>query len=162
VADWWLSYSYIYIYFRTHKTGNVSSKPEHRGSLRLAWTVNKYQGIFSLILLSNTQCVKRRCGRSYEACYFFRKFFFSTAKQPPRGPRPPIIEVSRLHSLTHHTQQDSSGRVIRPTHIPLSDNKQNSQETDTHAPGGIRTRNPSKRAAADTRLRRRGQWDRCS
>jgi hypothetical protein len=29
-----------------------------------------------------------------------------------------------------------------------------------HAPGGIRTRNPSKRAAADPRLRPRGHWDR--
>jgi hypothetical protein len=29
-----------------------------------------------------------------------------------------------------------------------------------HAPGGIRPHNPSKRAAADPRLRRRGHWDR--
>jgi hypothetical protein len=31
-------------------------------------------------------------------------------------------------------------------------NKQHSQETDIHAPGWIRTRNPSKRVAADLRL----------
>ena len=31
---------------------------------------------------------------------------------------------------------------------------------DIHAPGVIRTRNPSKRAAADPRLRPHGQWDR--
>jgi hypothetical protein len=31
-----------------------------------------------------------------------------------------------------------------------------SQQTDVHAPGGIQTRNPSKRAAADPRLRPRG------
>ena len=37
---------------------------------------------------------------------------------------------------------------------------QHSQETDTHAPGGIRTRNPSKQAAADLHLRPRGHWDR--
>jgi hypothetical protein len=30
--------------------------------------------------------------------------------------------------------------------------------TDIHAPGSIRTRNPSKRAAADPRLRLRGHW----
>jgi len=35
-----------------------------------------------------------------------------------------------------------------------------SQETDTHGAGGIRTRNPSKRTAADPRLRPLGQWDR--
>jgi hypothetical protein len=33
-------------------------------------------------------------------------------------------------------------------------------ETDIHAPGGIRTHDPSKRAAADPRLRPRGHWDR--
>jgi len=32
-------------------------------------------------------------------------------------------------------------------HRPLPDNIQNSQETEAHAPGGIRTHNPSKRAA---------------
>ena len=32
--------------------------------------------------------------------------------------------------------------------------------TNIHAPGGIRTRNPSRRAAADPRLRPLGHWDR--
>ena len=32
--------------------------------------------------------------------------------------------------------------------------------TNIHAPGGIRTRNPSKRSAADPRLRPLGHWDR--
>ena len=36
----------------------------------------------------------------------------------------------------------------------------NSQETDIHTPVGIRTNNPSKRAAAYPRLRPRGYWDR--
>jgi hypothetical protein len=35
-----------------------------------------------------------------------------------------------------------------------------SQQTNIHAAGGIRTRNPSKRSAADLRLRPRGHWDR--
>ena len=35
---------------------------------------------------------------------------------------------------------------------------QHSQETDIHAPGGIRTHNPSKRAAEDPRLRPHGHW----
>jgi len=50
---------------------------------------------------------------------------------------------------------DSSGREISPTQRPLPDNKQHSQETHIHAPGGIRIRNPSKRAAACLRLRPR-------
>jgi hypothetical protein len=39
-------------------------------------------------------------------------------------------------------------------------NTQHSQYTNIHAPNGIRTRNPSKRAAADRRLRPHGYWDR--
>ena len=55
---------------------------------------------------------------------------------------------------------DSSGRGIgtsqRPlfdntqhSQQPLLDNRQHSQQTDTHAPGGIRSRNPNNRAAAE-------------
>jgi len=40
------------------------------------------------------------------------------------------------------------------------DTTQLSQEIDIDEPGGIRTRNPRKRAAADLRLRRGGRWDR--
>ena len=36
----------------------------------------------------------------------------------------------------------------------------NTYNTNSHAPGGIRTRNPSKRSAVDTRLRPLGHWDR--
>jgi hypothetical protein len=63
------------------------------------------------------------------------------------------------HAQTHHTRSDSSGRVISPTQRLLPNNIQHSQETDVHAPGGIRTRNPSQRAAADPR-RPRGHWAR--
>jgi hypothetical protein len=38
-----------------------------------------------------------------------------------------------------------SGPVISPTQRPLPDNTQHSQETEIHAPGGIRTRNTRKR-----------------
>jgi t-SNARE complex subunit (syntaxin) len=41
--------------------------------------------------------------------------------------------------------------VISPTQRPLPDNTQHSQETDIHALGGIRTHNPSKRAAEHPR-----------
>ena len=53
----------------------------------------------------------------------------------------------------------SSEQVISPTHRTIPDNTQQSHETDIHAPGGIRTYNPSKRAAADQRLAPRGHWD---
>ena len=51
----------------------------------------------------------------------------------------------------------ASVRVISPSHRPLPANTQHSQQTNIHAPGGIRTHNPSKREAADPRLRPRGQ-----
>jgi hypothetical protein len=55
---------------------------------------------------------------------------------------------------THtHILYESPGRVISPTQRPLPDNKQNSQETDTHASEGIRARNHSKQTVADPRLR---------
>jgi hypothetical protein len=44
--------------------------------------------------------------------------------------------------------------VISSSQRPLPDKTQHSQETDIHAPGGIRTYNLSKRAAADLALDR--------
>jgi len=46
--------------------------------------------------------------------------------------------------------------VIGPPPRPLLGNTQHSQERDIHATGGIRTRNPSKQAAADPYLRQHG------
>ena len=37
---------------------------------------------------------------------------------------------------------------------------QHSQQTNVHAPGGIRTHDPSRRTVVDLRLRPRGHWDR--
>ena len=85
--------------------------------------------------------------------------FFTMAQQPPMGQGLLNHEVSRSHTTTPHSLEDSSGRVISPTQRPLSDKTQYSQQTDIHAPGGIRTPNPSKRAAADPRLRPPGHWD---
>ena len=50
--------------------------------------------------------------------------------------------------------------MISSSQRPLPDNTQHSQQTNIHAPGGIRTHDLSKRAAADLRLRPRGHWDR--
>ena len=43
---------------------------------------------------------------------------------------------------------------------PLPNNTRHSQQTKINAPGGIRTHDLSRRAAADLRLRPRGHWDR--
>jgi hypothetical protein len=50
--------------------------------------------------------------------------------------------------------------VISSSQRPLPDNTQHSQETNIHAPDGIRNHNPSNRAAADPHLRPRGHRDR--
>ena len=85
-------------------------------------------------------------------------FFLIWRNGPPVG-QGLIHEVSRS-GTTHHSRQDSSGRVISSSQRPLLDNTQHSQQTDIHAPGGNQTHNPSKRAAADPRLRPSGHWDR--
>ena len=84
---------------------------------------------------------------------------FFMARQPPVGHGLLIHEVSRSHATTHHSRQDSSGRVINSSQRPLPDNTQHSQQTDIHASSGIRTHSLSRRAAADPRLRPCGHWD---
>jgi hypothetical protein len=68
-----------------------------------------------------------------------------------------VIEASRSHSIKHNTIGRTSLDEWSARHRDLY---LITQETDIHTPGGIRTRNPSKRAAADPRLRPRGNWDR--
>jgi hypothetical protein len=46
-------------------------------------------------------------------------------------------EVSRSHSTTHHSQYDSSGRVISSWQSPIPDNNQHLQQTNIHVPGGF-------------------------
>ena len=80
--------------------------------------------------------------------------------RPPVGQGHRIHEVSSSHTTTHHSRQDSPGRVISSSQRPLPDNTQPSQQTNIHAPSGIRTHSFSRRAATDSRLRLRGHWDR--
>ena len=49
--------------------------------------------------------------------------------------------------------------MISSTQRPLPGNKQHLQQTNIHAPGGIRTHNLSRRAAADLRFILRDYWD---
>jgi hypothetical protein len=66
----------------------------------------------------------------------------------------PSLTGLRDHThWTHHTRYDSPTRVISPMHKPLPDKTQHPEEKNLHVSVGIRTRNPSKRAAADPLLR---------
>jgi hypothetical protein len=58
------------------------------------------------------------------------------------------------HIQVHHSWYEFSGQVISPTHRPLPDNSQESQEINMQSPCGIQTSIPSER------LRLRGHWDR--
>ena len=83
--------------------------------------------------------------------------FFCLALRPKAGHDLIILEVTRSHTMTHHSRYDSSGRVISSSQIPLPDNTQHSL-TNIHAPGGIRTHDLSRRAAADRAATGTGIW----
>ena len=77
----------------------------------------------------------------------YQIYFFSVAQQPIVNQGLLIIETSRLH-----TDTPQSVGLLWTSDQPnaeFTDNTQQSQETDIHASGGIRTLITSKRAAAD-------------
>jgi hypothetical protein len=84
----------------------------------------------------------------------------------PKPQKSTHLSTWTTHNPTDHAQWhiksslDSSVREISPWQRPLPDNTQHSQLTDINTPGGIRTRNPSKRSAADPRFRPPGPWNR--
>jgi hypothetical protein len=83
------------------------------------------------------------------------------AHQPPVGQGLLIIMGSQSHSrhtLAHSRRTPLDGWSVQRKDLYLT--PQHSQETDIHDSGRIRTHNPSKRTAADPRLRPRGHWDR--
>ena len=87
--------------------------------------------------------------------------FLSWRYNPLVGQGLLIHEVSRSHTTTHHSRQNSSGRVISSSQRPLPDNTQHSQQTDIHAPPrGIRNHDLSRQGTVDLGLRPRGHWDR--
>ena len=87
-------------------------------------------------------------------------FFFFWRCSPMQTMASSFTRFSGSNITTQYSRQESSRRVISSSQRPLSDNTQHSQQTNIHAPGGIRTHNLSRRAAADLRLRPRGHWDR--
>ena len=87
---------------------------------------------------------------------YIKFIFFYHGATAPSGPRPLIIEDS-LNSDTLHlvgllwTSDQPDALTTHNTH---------NRQTDIHAPGRIRTRNPRKGKAADPRLSQRVHWDR--
>jgi hypothetical protein len=77
-------------------------------------------------------------------------------QQPPVGKGLLIIENTRSHSDT----SQSVGLLWTSDQPDTEFYLKTLTRNRLHFSGGIRTRNPSKRAAADPRLRPRGYWDR--
>ena len=61
-------------------------------------------------------------------------------------------------SRSHSVDTPHSVWLLSSTQRPLPDNTQHSKEANSHAIGGIRTRNHKKRTAADPRLRPCCHW----
>ena len=83
-------------------------------------------------------------------------FLFFMAGQPPSGPRP------LLWGFFDHTQLDTPHSIglIGTSDRPVAGLLPHNTLDRRPSPGGIRTRNPSHRAAVGPRLRPRGHWDR--
>ena len=77
------------------------------------------------------------------------KVYLFLVQQPAADQGLLILEVSRSHTTTHHSLQDSSGRVISSSQRSLPDNTKHSQQTNTHDPSGIS--NPQSQQASGRR-----------
>ena len=87
----------------------------------------------------------------------YRRFFFM-AQKPKSSEARLTVEVSRSHTITHtHTHSLSEWSARRRRRY--SHKTQQTQETNTHAPREIRTRDPSHQAVPDLRLRPQGHRD---
>jgi hypothetical protein len=88
------------------------------------------------------------------------KIFFFNGSTAPWGPRPPLF--LRLHHQIFLDTPHSVGLLwMRDQLVAETSTWQHTTLTRDRylCPGGIRTDNPSKRAAADPRLRPHGHWD---
>jgi len=121
--------------------------------------ISCFPALLSRYCLENSEMVRCPCYSWYHVCsyiphalnFYFElllllyyyyviiiihsNVLFSHGATAPSGPSLLMIEASR--KLKQHTRYDSSGRVISPTHRPLPDNTQHSQQTGIHAPAGI-------------------------
>ena len=102
-------------------------------------------------------CKSPRQSVSSKICFLF--FFLGTTAQ--RHDRL-ILEVSRSHAMTLQSVGLIWTRDRPVAETSTSQHTQHSQETDIHAPGGIRMRNSIKRAATDPLFRPLSHWFRHS
>jgi hypothetical protein len=116
------------------------------------------------VLLQQSHCNRFFYYRFSPQANTLRRFFISFLSQSEffyqlivngRGVLLHLVTHNDLYTTGRTPPRQRSGLSQRP----LPDNTQNLKETDSQTPGRIRTRNPSKREAADPRFRDRGQLD---
>ena len=133
------------------RCGKSHPPPLHRDSIRwkvgLSWTCK----LIDTLLV----CFDGRFTVVSTKLHYFLSFGLSSPQW--------AMASSFMRFLDHTQRRNAVGRTPldewSALHRDLYDT-QYSQQTDIHAPGGIRTHNVSRRAAADLRLRQRGHWDR--
>ena len=96
-------------------------------------------------------------GLSFRQLTGFSGIMYIHGATAPSGPGPPNCKGFTI--TLRHTRWDSSGLVISPSQR-LCLTTHNTHKRHSHAYGGIRTRNPSKRTVADPRRKKGGRWDR--
>jgi len=70
--------------------------------------------------------VTPQCQSTNGRCLTPFSFLFFPLLNSPQCVRPSSLSMLHDHTQTHHTQQDSSGRVISPSQRPLPDNTHHS------------------------------------
>jgi hypothetical protein len=129
------------------------------GEVLIAHVLNKVTKMLELnITWKCLRCMKRNKYQNYENTRLW------SSPLPPMAQQPIVGRVSSLSRLHDHTlDTPHSVGLLWMSDQPFAETstwQHTTITTDIHASCGIRTRNPSKRTAADPHLRRRGYWDR--
>jgi hypothetical protein len=118
-----------------------------------SWDVTSLHSIYNIIFSSLLNFLFIFIYIYFHFLFFY--FLFLHGATPPVGQGPFILEASRSHTDTPHSVD-----LLRTNDLPDAVISTWQHTTDLHAPGRIRSHNPSKGAAADPRLRLRGHWNR--
>ena len=143
------TYIYIYIYIYTHI---------YRYTYIHTYIHNTHFNIFILCNDKCTCCAVTVPEYKYINVFNvtkFTRFSFRHGAKALSGPRPPHYRgftITLKHTTVGRTPLDEWSARRRDLYL-TTHSTQHSQQTNIHASGGIRTRNPSKRTVADPLLR---------
>jgi hypothetical protein len=122
-----------------------------------------FSGLFTSTCSSLYQYSLQMYGNTVSCAEHVSLLCFFNRSTAPWGPMPPHFSRLHNHTLFRHTTLGTTPLDEGPARrrdLYLTTHKNHKRQTDIHASGGIRTHDPSKRAAADPRFRPRGHWDR--